>query len=296
MSPSRSFRLPAICFFFCLELSQAQAQLEVRLEPEARTFVAHSPVYVKVILINRSAQALALTGPSATAGWLNFRVTNHKGDLVTPRPGAPLPSPLKIGASKTVSLKVNLNRAYPVDRFGNYQITANVYDPSIADFVSSTPAMITIDEAKPIWNQTAGLPDGNRHQFSLLSYRGYDRTYLYFRLTNAKTGFVRKTYQLGEMVRYRPPQAAIDEKRHFHVLYQAAPRQYVHDHIGSDGKFIKRTTYDESKGSRPELVQGRDGYVRVEGGEDPELKNKERNEKLKELTRIRLLSDRPPGF
>lgn len=292
-------RLSLFCLavtFLGLMAPRVEAQIEVRIEPESRTFVAHSPVNVKVTLINRSARDLSMVGPSPTASWLNFRITNHQGDLVTQRPDAPLAGALKLAASKSVSLKVNLNRAYPVDRFGNYQITANVYDASTQRFVSSAPAMITIDEAKPIWRQTAGLSDGSRWEYSLLSYRGYDRTYLYFRLKNAKTGFVRKTYKLGEMVRYRPPQAAIDEKRHLHVLYQAAPRQFVHDHIGSDGKFIKRSTYDESKGSRPELVQGRDGYVRVEGGEDPELKKQERKEKLKDLTRIRLLSDRPPGF
>ncbi len=295
MSRLRKF-IVSTALTFLFMAPAAFAQLEVRIQPESRTFVAHSPVYVKVSIINRSTRDLTLKGPSPAASWLNFRITNNKGDLITLRRDAPLAGPIKVGASKSVSLRVNLNRAYPVDRFGNYQITANVHDPSNGRFVSSRPQMITIDEAKPIWRQTAGLSDGSRYEYSLLSYRGYDKTYLYFRLKNARSGFIRKTYKLGEMVRYRPPQAAIDHQRHLHVLYQAAPRQFIHDQIGSDGKFIKRATYDESKGSRPELVQGQDGRVRVDGGVDPEIEKREKREKLKELTRIRKLSDRPPGY
>jgi hypothetical protein len=253
-------------------------------------------VNIKVTIINRSAKAVTLKGPSPAASWLNFRITNNKGDLVTSRPNSPLAGPLAVAASKSVSLKVNLNRAYPVDRFGNYQITANVYDPSATRYSSSAPQMITIDEAKAIWQQSAGLSNGSKFEYALLSYRAFDKTQLYFRLKDANTGFVKKTYQLGEMVRYRPPQAAIDQSKQLHVLYQGAPRQYVHDRIGSDGKFIKRTLYDESKGSRPELLQGRDGSVRVSGGVDPKDEIREKRKKLKDLTRIRLNSDRPPGY
>ncbi len=283
-------------FASLLAAFSALGQIEVRMEPEARTYVAHSPVNVKVTVINRSPNAISLRGPSAGTSWLNFKITNHKGDLVTTRPGAPIAGAVSVGASRSVSLKVNLNLAYPLDRFGNYQVTANVYNPATRRFRSSPPKMITIDEAKAIWQQTVGLSNGAKNEYALLSYRGYDRTYLYFRLTNAKNGYVKKTYKLGEMVLYRPPQAVVDQSRQFHVLYQAAPRQYVHDRIGSDGKFLKRTMYDEGKGSRPELVQGQDGSVRVSGGVDPSEEKRKKRSKLKELTRIRRLSDRPPGY
>lgn len=275
---------------------QAQAQIEVRLEPEGRTFVAGSAVNVKVRVINRAASTVNLRGPSPAASWLNFRVTNSKGDLVTSRPGAPLAKPLSLAASKSVTLRVNLNQAYPVDRFGNYQIMANVYEPDANRFVSSAPKMITVDEAKPIWQQTAGLSSGRKFEYSLLTYRGMDKTHLYYRLKNAETGFVKKTYKLGEMVQYKAPQAAIDNKRQLHVLYLAAPRQYIYDRIGSDGKFIKRTLISEEKGSRPDLLQGRDGAVRVDGGMDPKEKSRDNRRKLQDLARIRRSSDRPPGF
>lgn len=276
--------------------SQAQAQIEVRLEPEARTFVAGSSVNVKVRVINRAASAINLRGPSPAASWLNFRITNSKGDLITSRPSAPLAKSMSLAASKSVTLRVNLNQAYPVDRFGNYQIMANVYEPGADRFVSSAPKMITIDEAKAIWQQTAGLSSGRKYEYSLLTYRGFDKTQLYYRMKNAQTGFVKKTYKLGEMVQYKAPQAAIDNKRHLHVLYLAAPRQYIYDRVGSDGKFLKRTLISEEKGSRPELLQGRDGVVRVSGGVDPKEKGRENRRKLEDLARIRRSSDRPPGF
>ena len=281
---------------FLLAVPSAVAQLEVRLQPEAGNFVAHAPVRVKVTIINRHAKEITLDGPSEAASWLNFRITNSTGDLVTSRPDAPLAGELNIEASKSVTLRVNLNRAYPLDRFGNYRVTANVYDPGTKRYSSSAPKIITVDEAKTIWRQTAGLADGSRHEFSLLTYRGFDRTQLYFRLKNADTGLVERTYQLSEMVRYHPPQAAIDHQSQLHVLYQAAPRQYVHDQIGPDGTFIKRHLYDESRGSRPQLVQARDGSVRVAGGVDPQAERRAKLEKLKKLTQIRRLSERPPGY
>ena len=281
---------------FASFVSSAHAQIEVRLEAEGRTFVANSAVNVKVRVINRAAKAVTLKGPSPAASWLNFRITNSKGDLVTSRPGAPHAKPLKIGASKSVTVRVNLNQAYPVDRFGNYQVTANVYDAGTDRFLSSAPQMITIDEAKSIWQQTAGLSSGRKFEYSLLSHRGQDKTALYYRMKDATTGYIKKTYKLGEMVRYRPPQAAIDNKRELHVLYLAAPRQFIYDRIGSDGKFIKRQLISEEKGSRPDLLQGRDGRVRVEGGVDPKEKSRDKRRQLEDLARIRRSSARPPGF
>ncbi len=279
-----------------LALSQAHAQIEVSMKPEERTFVAHSPVFLKVTITNRSGKAITLTGPNARTGWLNFRVLNAKQDMVTSRRGAPIAQPLTIPASNAKTLRVNLNEAYPVNRFGNYQVTANVYDPNSRTFVSSRPQLLTIDEAKTIWKQTEAVGGGKKATFSLLSYRGYDRTKLYFRLTDANTGFIRKTYSLGDLIQYKAPQAAVDKSHRVHVLYQAAPRQYVHDIIGSDGNHQNRKVYEEDKGSRPELLQSRDGSVRVAGGINPKVKSQEKREKLKDLARIRRLSDRPPGF
>ncbi|MDC0504287.1 hypothetical protein OAN94_08405 [Verrucomicrobiales bacterium] len=281
---------------FVTLLSSARAQIEVRLEAESRTYVANSAVNVKVRVINRAAKAVTLRGPSPATSWLNFRITNSKGDLVTSRPGAPSAKPLNIGASKSVTVRVNLNQAYPVDRFGNYQVTANVYDPSADRYLSSAPQMVTIDEAKAIWQRTAGLSDGSKYEYSLLVHRGQDKTGLYYRMKDANTGYIKKTYRLGEMVRYRPPQAAIDAQRELHVLYLGAPRQYIYDRIGSDGKFIKRKLISEEKGSRPDLLQGRDGHVRVEGGVDPKEKGREKRRQLEDLARIRRSSARPPGF
>ncbi len=274
----------------------ASAQLEVRMEPTQRTFVAHSPVYVKVTIMNRSSNSITLRGPSRTSSWLNFRVLDNKQNMITSRRDAPLAAPLTVEASKQVSLKVNLNKAYPMNRFGNYQVVANVYNPTSKSFTSSASKLITVDEAKSIWTQTVGLDGGRKVEYSLLSYRGFDKTHLYYRLKNAETGFIRKTYQLGDLIQYRAPQAAVDRSHRMHVLYQAAPRQYIHDQINSDGKFLTRKVYEDYKGSRPELLQSKDGNVRVSGGINPEVKSSEKREKLKELSRIRRLSDRPPGY
>ena len=75
------YRFSLFCLavtFLGLMAPRVEAQIEVRIEPESRTFVAHSPVNVKVTLINRSARDLSMVGPSPTASWLNFR---NKGDL-----------------------------------------------------------------------------------------------------------------------------------------------------------------------------------------------------------------------
>ena len=274
----------------------ASAQLEVRMEPTKGTFVAHSPVYVKVTIMNRSSKTVTLKGPSKTSSWLNFRVLDNQQNMITSRRDAPMAAPLTVEASKQVSLKVNLNKAYPMNRFGNYRVVANVYNPNSKRFSSSSSKLITVDEAKSIWKQIVGLGGGRKAEYSLLSYRGFDKTHLYYRLRDAESGFIRKTYQLGDLIQYRAPQAAVDRSNRMHVLYQAAPRQYIHDQIKSDGKFLKRKVYEDYKGSRPELVQSKDGNVRVTGGINPEVKSSEKREKLKDLARIRRLSDRPLGY
>lgn len=286
---------PAVfVFFLALFASRAEAQIEVRLQMEEATYVAHEPVFAKLTLVNRSGRALTLQGPTPSTSWLNFLVRDSRNNVVTLRRGAPMAGALELPNADSVSIRVNLNQAYPVDQFGNYTVVANVYDPVTQSFASSSPVRFTIDEAKQIWSRIVDV-GRQRYQYLLLVYRSFDRTALYFRLEDADTGVVMRTYTLGKMIQYRAPQAEIDSGGKCHVLYMSAPRQYRHFIISREGKVEKFTDYKEARGEEPSLVMA-SGAVYVSGGIDEEVEKQEKRQKLEELSRIRRVSDRPPGF
>lgn len=294
----RSFFLLTIGFGAFQSVS---AQISVTIEPERHVYVAHEAVTVIITVVNRTGKDITLRGPAPGIGWLNFTVSDAKGVNITPRRGAPIAGPEVLSSSAPLRFSVNLNEVYPVNRFGVYRASASVYNPdsNAADpamrYSSSATTAIRIDEADPVWQELATTPDGLQ-RYSLLKYRDMDKTLLYFRLMDEKTGMIRRTYKLGSMVQFLRPQAVLDSSGNLQVLYQAAPRQFLHVSIGSDGEFLKQQVYDEEKGDRPKLMQNSSGQVTVSGGVDPDLRKRQNREKLGEMSRIRKLSDRPPGF
>lgn len=272
----------------------ASAQIDVTMTPEKPAFVAHEPVRVQLTMVNRSGRDVKLSGPNAFTSWLNFLVRDSRQNLVVARPGGPKAGPINLPNGKPVSVRIDLNQAYPLDRFGHYSVTANVYDPSSNDWTGSASQRVTIDEAKPIWTRIAGKGSGRR-EYSILTYRALDRTSIYFRLRDADTGVVERTYELGTMIQYKSPQAELDSSGKCHVLYMTAPRQYRHYIIKTDGKVDHFEDFTESKGETPTLVMA-GGSVSVQGGQSEQAEKNEKRDKLKQLSRIRNISERPLGY
>jgi hypothetical protein len=200
---------------------------------------------------------------------------------------------LHIESGQTVTRRINLTARYPVADFGAYHVRANVFFPDLNKFFYSATKVVQVTDARPIWQKTVGVPEGQPgagevRTYSLLSNRFVDHTSLYVRVENRDSGAVYTTYSLGRIIASEDPQAEIDRANQLHVLHCAAPRTWAYSHVGLNGELLAHSTFLETK-SRPRLRHATDGVIAVSGGmlETPMAESK-RSPSPK-------LSERPPA-
>ena len=100
-------------------------------------------------------------------------------------------------------------------------------------FFYSPTRVFEVTDARPIWQQTVGIPDGvaapgNVRTYSLLTNRFPDHTSLYVRVQDKDSGIVYATYSLGRAIAFEEPQPEIDHANQLHVLHCSAPRAWAY--------------------------------------------------------------------
>ncbi|MFN2474994.1 MAG: hypothetical protein ABR526_01465 [Chthoniobacterales bacterium] len=259
----------ALAFFAALlAASSACAQVQVELRFARLQYVAYEPVLATVQITNLAGRDIELHDENGQH-WFGFEVTAGEGRLLAPEMQTSDP-PLRIESGKTVTRKVNLTPAFPVQDLGAYHVRANVFFPDLNRFFYSQTKVFQVTDARPIWQRTVGIPDGARgagevRTYSLLSNRFPDHTKLYVRVENKNTGAVYRTFPLGRVIAFDEPQAELDAQNQLHVLHCAAPRTWAYSHIGLNGELLSRATFMETK-SRPHLARSSNGAVAVKGG------------------------------
>jgi hypothetical protein len=89
-----------------------------------------------------------------------------------------------------------------VHEYGAYHVRTNIYFADLGKFFYSGTRVFEVTDARPIWQQTVGVPDGKGasgevRTYSLMTNRFPDHTSLYVRVQDKDTGVVYATYSLG---------------------------------------------------------------------------------------------------
>ncbi|HEX8898833.1 MAG TPA: hypothetical protein VF751_09065 [Chthoniobacterales bacterium] len=247
----------------------AHAQIQVELSFKRVQYIAHEPILATVTIANNSGRDIDLHDDNGQH-WFGFEINAGEGRLLTPRKQSPAEPPLHVESGKTVTRKINLISLYPVQDFGAYHVRANIYFPDLNKFFYSATKVVQVNDARPIWQKTVGVPEGmpgagEARTYSLLSTRFVDHTSLYVRVENRDSGAVYTTYSLGRIIASEDPQAEIDRANQLHVLHCAAPRTWAYSHVGLNGELLAHSTFLETK-TRPRLRHTADGAIAVSGG------------------------------
>lgn len=265
----------AICLFVLAQLAQAQIQVELKFK--RLQYVAYEPVTATLKITNLAGRDIDLHDVGSQR-WFGFEVTGGQQQLLAPVSLESEP-PLHIESGKTVTRKVDIAAQYPVHDFGAYHVRANVFFADLNKFFYSPAKVFQVTDARPIWQKTVGVPDGQpgaggTRTYSLLSNRFPDHTSLYVRVEDKNSGTVYSTYSLGRVISFEEPQVQIDRANQLHVLHCAAPRTWAYSHIGLNGELLKQSTFLQVK-SQPQLRRVADGLVSVHGGvlDTPVAKN-----------------------
>src|SRR5215470_15197299 len=204
--------VPFICVF--LLATVAQGQIQVDLKFKRLQYIAYEPVVATVAITNLAGRDIELRDADGQS-WLGFELTGSEEQPIAPLGGANRESPLKIQAGQRVTRQIDLTPLYPVHEFGAYHVRTNVYFADLGKFFYSGTRVFEVTDARPIWQQTVGVPDGagasgEVRTYSLMTNRFPDHTSLYVRVQDKDTGVVYSTYSLGRTISFEQPQAEID--------------------------------------------------------------------------------------
>lgn len=259
--------VPWFCIF--LYAAAAEAQVQVDLKFKRLQYIAYEPVVATLAITNLAGRDIELHDADGQS-WLGFEITGSDEQPIGPLSGENREPPLRIQAGQRVTRQVNLTPLYPVHEFGTYHVRTNIYFADLGKFFYSAPRVFEVTDARPIWQQTVGVPDsagasGDVRTYSLMTNRFPDHTSLYVRVQDKDTGVVYATYSLGRTIAFEQPQAEIDRANQLHVLHCAAPRAWSYARIGLNGELLTHSSFMETK-TRPHLVHSGNGEIAVHGG------------------------------
>lgn len=252
----------------CFAAVPAFAQIQVELKFPRLQYIAYEPVVANIVITNLAGRDVDLRDVDGQS-WFGFEVTGNEGRSITPISNAGT-EPLNIAAGKRVTRKINLSPLFAVHDFGTYRVRAHVYFGDLNKFFYSQTKVFEVTDARPIWQKTVGVPEGesasgNVRTYSLMTNRFPDHTSLYVRVEDKDSGIVYATYSLGQVIAFDQPQAEFDRSNQLHVLYCAAPRNWSYARVGLNGELLSRASLAET-GTRPRLVHSEDGVVKISGG------------------------------
>jgi hypothetical protein len=256
-----------LCVFVLV--AAADAQIQVDLKFKRLQYIAYEPVVATVAITNLAGRDIDLHD-AAGQSWLGFELTGNEEQPIAPLSAANPEPPLKIAAGQRVTRQIDLTPLFPVNEFGAYHVRTNVYFADLGKFFYSATRVFEVTDARPIWQQTVGVPDGvagsgEVRTYSLMTNRFPDHTSLYVRVQNKDSGAVYATYSLGRTIAFEQPQAEIDRANQLHVLHCASPRAWSYARIGLNGELLEHSSFMETK-TRPRLVHAGNGEISVRGG------------------------------
>lgn len=282
----------ALLFAFC---SPARAQFMTNITLNKETYLTYEAVEATVTISNRSGADVVMGGPGGQS-WLSFEVTAPDGRPV-PAMRTRSDEPIVFKSGATISRKVLLSDTHPFSEYGAYTIAASIYHPPSQQYFASNRARVNMTDSKPFWEQRYGVPlglpgAGQIRRYALCQLRDTERTYLYVRVLDDKSGSKLATYALGICIFVADPQVTVDSQNMLHVLFMAAPHIYSHVIIDTQGQLTKRRYYKEIKTNRPALTVQADGSIGVQGGEsyDPTT------EGAGGAPKGRSIGEKPPGL
>lgn len=275
--------------FLGLLTARASAQIDVKLQMARNTYVAGESVPVTISITNNSGQDLVFQGNNRL-GWIDFTVTSNRGVPMTPL-GKPTFGAVKIPLGQTMSRSIDLAQMFPLQSMGNYSVYGVVRLPGQTnDGFISNRLLFNINTARPYWTQKVGVPGkaGQTREYRVLNFNGGQKTTLYAQVVDSRTGNPLQTHSLGEVLMFRKPSVALDNRQVMHVLYLIGPTVWAHARVGPDGSLLGRELHKRGAGPDPILVTLSSGIVQVGNSipYDPKAEAEARG-------RVRKASDRP---
>jgi len=239
------------------------AQVAITMTLPSAKALLYEDVIATVVVRNNSGQMLALDSTQgAVRFWLD--VEREGSRIIRRRDDAPLVSDVNIMPGEARTFEFNVSRLYAIRNPGVYKIRAGV-EMSGTHYVAPE-ATLEVADGFELQRLTAGVPgDTQAVRTYVLSYFQRDSVEnIYLRIEDAdKT--VYGLFNLGRVVRVRPPEIKVDEFGNVHVLFQTMGMGFVHTAVTPFGVQLFAKTYTGTRG-KASLVQQPNGQITVPDG------------------------------
>ena len=280
----------------CAVAPSLHAQIDVTMDIPRHLYLCYEPIVATVAITNLTGGDLTLSD-KAPEKWFSFEILNAQGDPIPPTAAEYHLDPLTIPTGETVKRKVNLVNLYPITDYGVYHVRAVVYSADADKYFASSVASIEVTEGQTLWNQTVGIPEGQKNagqnrSYTLLSFRQPKYLMLYVRIEDDSAGLVYGTFPLGPLINGYDPEAQVDALSQLHVLSMVAPKEYLYTRLGPNAELLGQQDYTDLK-TRPHLRRSADGDVAIAGGIEVIPKSEEEAQAGPQGPK---LSDRPAGM
>lgn len=261
-------RFLVLAFFYAMA-PLLHAQINVSLDIPRHLYICYEPIVATVTITNMTGRDLTLADKEPDK-WFSFEILNSEGTPIPPMASDYHLQPLTIPNGETVKRKVNLVNLYPVTDYGVYHVRALVYWAGLDKYFSSTTSPIEVSEGTTLWQQTVGIPDGQKNagqyrNYELLSFRQPKDNMLYVRIEDKDAGLVYATLPLGRLINGYAPEAQVDSLSQLHVLQMIQPKEYLYTRLGPNAEMLGQQDYADLKTS-PHLKRAADGDVAIGGG------------------------------
>ncbi len=237
------------------------AQLALELQLASSKVALYESITASITLHNQSGRVITFGAPGAAS--LRFAIEKDMGRLINPRSSQPLLSALQIMPGETFSPQFDLARLYAIRSLGTYKVRALV--DWAGTTYASAPVRLDVVRCFELTRLTAGLPDepmASRTYVLEYLHKDSQEEHLYLRIEDEQAGEIYGVFNLGRVVRVRPPTLQLDESGNVHVLFQIPGAYYCHAAFTPYGVALASETHPGGKQS-VELTRLPNGRVAV---------------------------------
>lgn len=247
-------KLTLLVSFCLLMISQAMAQLDIRVKSERKEHMLGESVILTFTITNHTDQTLNFKNMPGNP-WLRFKVTSTSSPYpISPKAVAKFPR-LTIGPGQQQSYKLDLKSSYDLNHDGNYKAVAIVQMPDGKQAFASNAAFFTMSRGSSIKTYRVESK-GRPLQIHVKQMMVDGNLCLFGQVTGFNSSTPIGACFLGQYLTFMEPRFFLDSRQNLHVLCQSSPTIFTYSIMNNQGKRTAMQFFQRSGGPVDLMIAG----------------------------------------
>lgn len=241
----------------------ASAQVTVRLRTDYRRYLLFEPIVIRVRVENGTREPLVFTGDAPNAEMV-FDVERAPGEFVRANDAPVFTAPFEVPGFGHGVVAVELLRLFDLPESGPLAVAVRV--KTGAEEFASGKLLLDLVPGLELARMDVRMPGdpAERRSFQLRSIGRDNAEHLLLRVDDTERRLCVGVFDLGKLIRQRPPQMMMGGDGVFHVLHQSAPVRLTQSIYRDDRRRLE-TVFHGVIGLDARLARDEAGNVRVLG-------------------------------